>query len=313
MLHMFHLKRNELNRTFILFLIISVSLISFNYCQAQDDLLKILQSEIPLLNSKVIATFKGNKIIDIETNETVRKKNLDFRVSHLFGNIGTESGGGIHTLYGIDQSADIRLGFHYGITDKFMVGVSHLKRNENIEGLIKYRLIEQSTDGHVPFALTLFGNTTYSIRTSDAFVKEAYRVTYCGQAIFARKFSPVFSLIIAPGFVHRNFVPIDDENTVFSLSGGFRYKFTRSASVIADFAHTFGRIDVAQDYFDVLGVGVEIETGGHVFSIMFSNASGLIENDYLINTSDSWAKGGMKFSFIISRMFKVGNSEKERN
>ena len=278
-------------------------------CLAQDDLLKALQAESPVKQEKVIATFKGNKIINLETNETVKKGNLDFRISHLFGSIGTESGGGIHNLYGIDQSADIRLGFNYGITDKLMIGFSHVKRNENFEGLTKYRLIEQTSDNRMPFALTLYGNTTYSIKSSEVVLKDVYRLTYCVQAIFAHKFSPNFSIALTPGLVHRNFVEAGDENTTYSLSGGFRCKFTRSASVIADYSHTFGRDNVTKEYYDVLGLGVEIETGGHVFSIMFTNASGLLENDYLVNTTDSWSKGGMKFSFIISRMFRLGKRE----
>src|SRR5947207_1946921 len=124
-------------------------------CNAQDELLKTLQAETPVTKQNVIATFKGDKIINIETNETVRKKNLDFRVGHLFGNIGKKSGGGIHNFYGIDQSADIRVAFHYGLTDRLMVGVSHVKRNENFEGLVKYRALEQQSDESLPFALTL--------------------------------------------------------------------------------------------------------------------------------------------------------------
>ena len=309
---MFHLKKNKLNKIYISFVILIIKLFNFEFCFAQDDLLKVLQSETPIKNEKMIATFKGNCIIDIETNETVRKNNLDFRISHLFGSIGTESGGGIHNLYGIDQSADIRLGFHFGITDRLMLGVSHVKRHENFEGLIKFRLLEQTSNGQMPFAVTLFGNTTYSIRSSKEFTTDIYRLTYNLQAIFARKFSPNFSFIITPALIHRNFVFVDDENTTISLSGGFRCKFTRSASIIADYSHTFGRKNVGLNYYDVLGAGVEIETGGHVFSIMFSNASGLLANDYLINTTDSWAKGGMKFSFIISRMFRFGKDDLEK-
>ena len=298
-----------MNRIFISFVILIVWLFNFEFCFAQDDLLKVLQSVTPVKTEKVIATFKGNSIINIETNETVRKNNLDFRIGHLFGSIGTESGGGIHNLYGIDQSADIRLGFHFGITDRLMLGVSHVKRHENFEGLVKFRLLEQTSNGKIPFAITLFGNATHSIRSSKEFTKDIYRLTYNLQAIFARKFSSNFSFVITPALVHRNFVFADDENTTYSLSGGFRLKFTRSASIITDYSHTFGRKNVGQDYYDVLGLGVEIETGGHVFSIMFSNASGLLANDYLINTSDSWAKGGMKFSFIISRMFRFGKDD----
>jgi hypothetical protein len=257
----------------------------------------------------VIATFKGDKIINIETNETVRKKNLDFRVSHLFGNIGKESGGGIHNLYGIDQSADIRLGFHYGITDRLMAGVAHAKRNENFEWLVKYRIIEQTTDGKIPFAITFFGNATYSIRSLEVYKNNIDRLTYCTQLIFARKFSSRFSFAFTPTYVHRNFVLADDENNTFRVSGGLRLKFTRSASIITDYSHTFGRENLLGKTYDVAGLGVEIETGGHVFSVMFTNAAGVVSNDYLLNTYDSWGKGGFKFSFIISRMFKFGKDE----
>lgn len=276
------------------------------WCFAQDDLLKTLQSMVINHRENVIATFKGDKIINIETNETVRKNNLDFRISHLFGNIGKESGGGIHNFYGFDQSADIRIAFHYGISDKLMVGVSRAKRNENFEGLVKYRVFEQTTDNHFPFALTLFGNSTYSIKDNSIFQKDIYRITYCAQLILARKFSKNFSLVLSSGLIHRNFVNADDENNTYNLSGGFRYKFTRSSSFIADYSHTFGRDFLALPHYDALGLGFEVETGGHVFSLMFSNASGMLENDYLVNTVDSWGKGGIKLSFIISRMFPFG-------
>src|SRR3954471_18702439 len=114
-------------------------LIAFLFCSsflfAQDDLMKQLESQTSPAHEPVIATFKSFKIINIQTNETNKKRNLDFRVAHLFGNIGAESGGGVHDLYGLDQSNDIRIAFHYGVTDKLTVGVSRAKRNENLEGL----------------------------------------------------------------------------------------------------------------------------------------------------------------------------------
>ncbi len=303
------IKRNEIKTGHLFPLLMFFSIYS-GHCLGQDDLMQVLKTEAPVNNEKVIATFKGDKIINIETNETVRENNLDVRISHLFGNMGAESGGGIHNLYGIDQSADIRIGFHYGITDKLMLGVARAKRNENFEGLVKYRVLEQTSDGGMPVSMTLYGNMTYSIKESDAFVKDVYRMTYCAQAIFAYKYSSKFSVALTPGFLHRNFVTADDENDTYSLSGGFRFKFTRSASIIADYSHTFGRDNLQQDFNDVLGAGVEIETGGHVFSIMFTNASGILENDYLVNTMDSWSEGGFKFSFHISRMFSMSKNTK---
>lgn len=287
----------------ILFLFTSVSAV------AQDDLLKMLEAESVVKGEKVIATFKSDKVINIETNETVGKNNLDIRIGHLFGNIGQESGGGIHNFYGLDQSADIRIGLHYGLTDKLTAGIARVKRNENLEGLLKYRLLEQTTDGKVPIAISLFGNATYSIKSSEVVEENVHRWTYCTQVIFARKFSSKFSFAIVPTFIHRNFVSADDDNNTFSLSGGMRLKITKSTSFVIDYSHTFGRKNLIEEVYDVIGVGAEIETGGHVFTLMLSNASGIIANDFLVNTEDSWAKGGMKISFIISRMLRFGKEK----
>src|SRR5215213_6716942 len=112
---------------------------------AQDSLWAELQSQTSA-DENVIATFKSTKIISAQTNETIKKRNLDFRVGHLFGNIGNESGGGVHTFYGLDQSNDIRISFDYGITDRLMVSVGRNKRQENLSGAVKFRLLEQTTD-----------------------------------------------------------------------------------------------------------------------------------------------------------------------
>jgi len=278
---------------------------------AQDDLLKELQKAPLSPNEKVMATFKSDKIVNAQTNETLSKKNLDVRISHQFGNMGTESGGGVHTLYGFDQSNDIRIALHYGITDRFTVGVSRCKRNENLEGLAKFRLVQQTTDGKIPLAITLFGNTAMTTMADEFVDNFKHRLSYCTQVIIARKFSPKFSLEVIPSWLHRNLVSVDDKNNLYSLGGGARWKFTRSTSVIADYFYSFGRNDLFEKHFAPIGVGFEIETGGHVFSLMFTNGSGILENDFLANTLDDWAKGGIKFSFIISRIFKFGKEEKQ--
>lgn len=286
--------------------ILLIVLITSNQLFAQDDLLKMLQDESKPKREPVIGMFKTNKLINIHTNETVRKGNLDVRISHLFGNIGKESGGGVHNLFGIDQSADIRIGFHYGITDHLMVGVARAKRNEDLEGQVKYRILDQTTDNAIPVSISAFANMAYSVKESADFKNDNYRFVYCSQLILARKFSSRLSVVAIPTFIHRNFVGADDDNNTFSLSGGFRFKFTPSASIIFDYSKTLGRENLLLPRFDVIGAGVEIETGGHVFTLMFSNASGILENDYLVNTFDSWGKGGYKLSFNISRMFKLG-------
>jgi len=278
---------------------------------AQDDLMKMAMENKDSSRTKVIATFKGTKLISAQTNETVHKRTLDFRVAHLFGNVGRESHGGSHTLYGLDASSDIRIAFEYGITDRLAIGISRCKRQENFEGLVKFKLLQQTTDNRVPLAITLFANAAYSavLNTENAtFPRSVDRLAYTSQIILARKFSSRISLALLPTLVHRNFVfDAHDHNDVFALGAGGRFRFTRSSSLIVDYFYNFDSLRKIDNgyWYNPIGIGAEIETGGHVFTIMFTNACGIIENDFIPNTTDSWSKGGFKLSFNISRNFRL--------
>jgi hypothetical protein len=278
---------------------------------SQDDLMKMALQSADSGSTKVMATFKGTKLISAQTNETVHKRTLDFRVGHLFGNVGKESHGGAHTFYGLDASADIRIAFDYGITDKLAIGISRSKRQENFEGLIKYRLLEQTTDNKIPLAITVFINAAMTaVENNDVLIypKTTDRLSYTSQLILARKFSSRISIALLPTLIHRNFVfDASDHNDIFALGGGGRFRITRSSCFIVDYFYNFDRLRKLDNgyWYNPLGVGAEIETGGHVFTIMFTNASGIIENDFIPNTTDSWSKGGFKLSFNISRNFKL--------
>ncbi|HNR18567.1 MAG TPA: DUF5777 family beta-barrel protein [Bacteroidia bacterium] len=285
--------------------------ISIN-AHAQEDLLKLAMDENKPKNEKVEYTFKTTKLINAQTNETVHKRTLDFRVGHRFGNIGkyTEGKSAAHSLYGLDASADIRIAFEYGITDNLTVGISRSKVKENLEGLVKYRILQQTTDNKIPVGLTFFGNTAFTpIKDGlKIYDKTSRRLSYVAQLMVARKFSERISFVLLPSYLHRNYVfDIEDENDFFSLGVGARVKITKRTSLVADYFYNFSqyRIDRNESYFNPLGAGIEVETGGHVFTIMFSNSAPLIENEFLPNTTDSWSDGGFKFSFNISRNFML--------
>lgn len=294
-------------------ILILAALMFFSFAvNAQDSLMALLQANAPGASEKTIATFKSTKIISAQSNETIKKRNLDFRVGHLFGNIGTEAGGGgAHTLYGLDQSNDIRISFDYGITDRLMVSIGRNKRQENLAGAAKFRLLQQTSDDKIPLAITLYGCAAFSPKADPEgiYTPSDRRFSYCAQAIIARKFSTIFSFEIIPSFVHRNLIDLrvnpNDKNDLFSLGFGGRLKLTKSFGIIADYFHNFREESAGIKLYDPLSAGIEIETGGHVFSIMFTNAVGLLENDFIPNTSDSWSDGGSKFSFNISRVFKL--------
>ncbi|MEO5570579.1 MAG: DUF5777 family beta-barrel protein [Bacteroidia bacterium] len=297
-------------KTPILFLFLLSGFIA-QQVSAQDDLMKMALENTDSTKSKIISTFKTTKLISAQTNETVHKRTLDFRIGHLFGNVGEESNGGYHTLYGLDASNDIRISFEYGITDRLTVGVSRCKRLENLEGLVKYRIFEQTTDNKMPLAVTVFANSAISTvenRENAVYPKTVDRLSYTLQLILARKFSSHFSFELLPTLVHRNYVfDANDNNDILALGAGGRLKITRSTSLVADYFYNFDPLRKPNNgyWYNPLGIGFEIETGGHVFTIMFTNAVGILENDFIPNTTDTWSKAGFKFSFNISRNFRL--------
>jgi hypothetical protein len=297
---------------------------------AQDNLLNMLDTlgQKDEQTNKVTAAFKTTKIISLQTIVTKYRGELDFNITHRFGSMGTKSNGGIHTFYGYDNASDIRFSFDYGITDKLQIGIGRSKQAENIDGSLKWRFLEQTLNNKIPLSIAAYSVASLTpVRQSQLYAGAdslwvvsnknfLHRLSYTSQILFARKFDNLFSFELAPTFTHRNYVlgqknsnnNAEDENSLFSLAAGFRIRITRSFSLLADYFYVlsdFRKNNPNTSYYNPLAVGVEIETGGHVFHINFTNASGIIENYFIPNTTDSWLKGGYKFGFNIARTFTL--------
>lgn len=289
-------------------------LLACGILSAQDDDMEGLFDEEDEEPTKVIATFKSTHLINAETNETVKKKTLDFRITHRFGNVGGPVGGA-HTLWGLDNASNIRFSFDYGITDKLTIGVGRSKVNEHLDASVKYKVMEQMKGGF-PLSIVVFMNTGIipMKNINNSFPSFTSRMSYSYQAIFTKKINWRASIGLLPTFVHRNRVSSDvntangsqDQNDIFSMGAMGRFKITQSVGIIAEYFYTvsdFRRNNVDNPYYMPLGVGVEIETGGHVFQVNFTNASGIIYNDFIPRSSESWDSGAFKIGFTISRVF----------
>lgn len=299
-------------KNFLIYLLI----LSFSGISAQD-MDSIMQSmDAGNGNEVVLSTFKSPKLVLLQTNETQKKQELTFWVGHRFGDIGGESGGS-HTLFGLDWATDIHLGFDYGITNDLTVGIGRSKYNETYNFQAKYRLLQQLEEG-TPVSLTLFGQSSWITRKEffeNEFPKEGDRISHFFQVILARKFSPNFSLMLNPGYLVRSAYQLEDPNdkeNFLVLGVGGRLKFTKRLSIIADYTLVNGLDrpdDLTTEYYNPLGIGLEIETGGHVFSLNFQNATYITENNFIPNTQKSWWDGGVRFGFSISRNFYLGPKE----
>lgn len=288
------------------------------YGNAQDDLMDMLEDEVAAEKKpeKVLATFKGTAVINAQTIQTVKKNTLEFNIAHRFGDMdilnrqGANIGG--HTLYGLDNATNIRFSFTYGITDKLSIGLGRSNMNEYVDGNLKYRFLEQTENG-MPISVAYYVNTAISFVANPPENKFVNRMSYVHQLIVAKKITRGISLEVLPTYVHRNYVdqtvlhPTNnavDENGIFAVGVAGRFKITKRMAFVFDYFHAFSEFRTADNnFYDAIGVGIEIETGGHVFHMNVTNSAGLIANDIIPSTTSDWGRGAYKLGFNISRVF----------
>lgn len=264
-------------------------------------------------NFEVEATYKSTWLVLSQTNETQNAKDLNFWIAHRFGDIGGEFGGA-STFYGLDVATDLYIGFDYGITDHLTVGIGRSKYNETYNGLIKYKLLRQSDK--MPVSVTLFDQLAWITReefSNNEFSQESDRISNFFQAVITKKFSPGLSLMLSPGLLMRpdaQLLSAEDQNNLFALSMGGRLKLFKRISLLVDYTlvEGLGR-EASEELYNPLGIGIEFETGGHVFSLNFQNSQYIIANNFIPNTSKSWTDGGVRFGFAISRNFSLGKKK----
>lgn len=302
-----------MNKTklFIFLLLISAVLAMRASAQEVDSLLNSLSKDQKF--NKVESTFKATHIVLSQSTETQKKRDLDFRIRHHFGDIGGEFGNS-HTLWGLDVASDLFIGFDYGVTDKLTIGIGRSKHDELFNLLIKQKLLQQKTDG-MPLNLTLFAQMGVVARepfAASEFANYSDRLTYFIQPILSRKFSSSFSFQVMPALLMRSkTLGIADPENLLSLGFAGRLKLNKRLSFVAEYTlvNELSRNDLVAELYNPLGIGLEIETGGHIFSLNFMNSEYINENSFIPGTKKSWKDGGVRFGFTISRNFSLFKSK----
>jgi hypothetical protein len=282
-----------------------------NTLAAQDDLLDLLDEATPEQTYLVEATFKGTRLINGHSIETRRKNNLDFLISHRFGKIN----GGAYELYGLDQS-NVRISFDYGVTDRFNIGVGRNSFEKTYDGYLKYRLLRQSSGAKaMPLSVTLFTSTalrTLKDATFDPVTGFTDKLAFSSQVLIARKLNSNVSLQLMPTLVHFNTIkPEQINNDIYALGAGGRFKLTQRLSVNMEYYHQFNRLITGSE--NVIAVGFDIETGGHVFQIHFTNSQSMVEKGFIAEGQNNFWGGDIHFGFNISRTFQLGNEAKKHH
>lgn len=273
-----------------------------------DDLFDLLGDDEPVTHY-TIATFKSTRLISGHSVETNSAGVLQFLIGHRFGRVNS----GWRDLYGLDN-ATIRLGFDYGITDNLNIGIGRSSFQKTYDAMVKYRFFRQKS-GAENFPITATYVASMFVRADDWPHPDrtnyfSSRMSYHHGLLIARKFGESLSVQLMPSLVHRNLVKTqDDYNTVASMGAGFSARVSGSLRVNAEYhyllpnqiASTIGGENVKNS----LSIGVDLETGGHVFQLHFTNSRGMTEQYLISETTGSWADGGIHFGFNVSRVFTV--------
>lgn len=280
---------------------ISIIWLTANGLSAQD-LLSQLQASAGQEKEYIYQTFKGTRVANGHSVETKGKGELEFIIGHRFGRINS----GAYNFFGWDQ-AYIRFGLEYGLTDRLGVGVGRSSYNKIYDSYLKYMLFRQSKGGGSPVTVTLLGSA--GIQSVDQTLPVKSQMYYSTQALIARKFSPAFSLQLSPTFLHANRVDQNVENNnqvAMGFSG--RYKLTGSIAINGEYYHRLAAPE-STFYKNSLALGIDIETGGHVFQLIFSNTQGMIDRTFIGQTEGDFFAGDIHFGFNVTRTFQI---KKER-
>ena len=267
-----------------------------------QDLLDVLDKETPKTVNVVSATFKGTRIINGHSIENRKDKELEFIISHRFGRVNL----GFDELFGLDQS-NIRFALEYGLNDNLTVGFGRSSFEKTYDSFLKYSWIKQKTgENPFPFAVSLFGSVAvktlkdYAPTDKRSFAESLF---YVGQVLIARKVSPSFSYQITPTYIHRNTVKVkEDPHDIFALGFGTRIKLSKRVSFNSEYYLSFNESESIKAR-NSMAFGVDIETGGHVFQLILSNAITMIEKSFITETTGNFFGGDIHLGFNISRTF----------
>ena len=280
-------------------------------CMSQDDLLDELESEV-IADNSVDAAFKGLKVVNFESTKLAHKKEFYFIVAHRFGSVKN----GIDDFFGLDDAVT-QLKFIYGLNEWLNIGVARSSFQKTYGVHVKYRLVQQQNEG---FPFTVVGYNLVTINTAldeDLYTNFEFsdRITYTSQVLVSRKISNDLSLILAPTYVHENLatrsvmvladdstINFDEENDQFAVGVGGRFKLTTRWSINMDYGIHLNRNENS-NFRNPFSVGVDLETGGHVFQMHFTNAQAMFEDGFIVRGAGDWSDGDFYFGFNLSRVF----------
>lgn len=301
-------------------------LVSAALAAQEDDMQKYLDSinaaEGTQVKDYTKSTFKTTRIVNFPSSETTGKKLLDFRIMHRFGDMYSGTGdffpNFVDNFFGLDGPAGIKLEFDYGINEWLAVGIGRSSYDKIVDGNVKVRLLRQTMNNKNPLSITYQGIcniiTKKDPRADQGINKYemfSSRLAYSNTLTFARKINDKISLEVVGFHVHYNMVDnFDDKNDIFAAGIAGRFKLNARLALTFEYAYRLNNyVPDKSVYYDPMSIGLDIETGGHVFQVHLTNGYGINETQFIPYTQSNPLKGMIKLGFNISRVFTMGKHE----
>ncbi len=270
---------------------------------AQDDLLSTLENDVADERTTFAeATFKGSRIINGHSIITRKKKSMEFLISHRFGKVNS----GAYNFFGLDN-ANVRFALEYGLTDRLTMGIGRNSFEKTYDAFGKFGFLRQQSGAlNIPVSITWLSSIAMkTIKPPDEpqVVKTPFsEAVYSHVLLISRKFSPALSLQVMPALIHRNQVVAGNENDQFAIGAGGRVKLSKRVSLNAEYYHQLNP-SANNTTENSIAIGVDIETGGHVFQLHLTNSQSMIEKGFITETEGNFFKGDIHFGFNITRVF----------
>ncbi len=264
--------------------------------------------------------FAAGTMLNQQTTQNLKRNTLEFMMQHRFGNFQN----GYQDLLGVYGSANIRIGFDYGIIDRVQVGYGVTKNNLTSDFMAKVMILQQSKNNLFPVSISYFGDIGIAgAKDTVQFPKAVDRLSYFHSIIISRRFTDWCSVQVSANYSHYNIVaevagtPHDN----FGISGGARFKISPQSSILVEFdlpltnSGTLGKTYDANKSYPNIGLGWEISTGSHAFQIILAASNGILPQANMVYNANDLAipKKGLILGFNINRLWTfTGKGKKEK-
>lgn len=274
-----------------------------NPAWAQEDLLEEFDEPS---QEKVSSVFNATRLVNMNSTEILPAKSLEFRIAHRFADFSK----GFENLFGFDGPASILFSLDYSVSDKLTLGIGRTNINQNLNFNLKYAWLQQTKGNKTPLSVVSYNQLNLTHR-KEQFVGEfryfTNRINYVNQLLISKKFNQRISVQISPTYMFQSLVDLkSDKHHLFAMPIAARYKVSKRVSIVGEYIPRLNTYNSQHSSLhNSLSLGVDLETGGHVFQLFFTNSTSINDFQVITQTNTSWQENSFRIGFNISRVFGI--------